>query len=99
MKKNMLVFVVLLFAMATGVFAQEGIDPDERAARWKEFGQRNFHRVDFARTKLSKARLGLLRVDETADDFALLRGVIFGKRGRIFKERSIQDFLEKQPWY
>jgi len=99
MKKNMLIFVVLLLAMATGVFAQGGIDPDERAARWKEFGQRNFHKIDFARTKLSKARLAPLRVDETVDDFALLRGVIFGKRGRTFKERSIQDFLEKQPWY
>jgi len=33
------------------------------------------------------------------DELALLRGVVFGKRGRVFKERSIQDYLEKQLWY
>ena len=43
--------------------------------------------------------MGKLKTDENADDFALLRGVVFGKHGRVFKERSIQDYLEKQAWY
>jgi len=33
------------------------------------------------------------------DELALLRGIVFGKRGREFKERSIQNFLETQAWY
>ncbi len=28
-----------------------------------------------------------------------MRGVVFGKHGRIFKEKNIQEFLEHQPWY
>ena len=64
-----------------------------------EFNKNNFHQHNFAKTRLTKARLAKLKEDETADDFALLRGVVFGKHGRIFKERSIQDYLEKQTWY
>ena len=48
---------------------------------------------------MTPTRLAKLKTDENADDLALLRGVVFGKRGRIFKERSIQDYLEKQAWY
>jgi anaerobic selenocysteine-containing dehydrogenase len=40
-----------------------------------------------------------LSSDGAVDELALLRGVVFGKRGREFKERSIQDFLETQTWY
>jgi hypothetical protein len=32
-------------------------------------------------------------------DLQRLRGVIFGRRGRIFKDRDIQGFLKEQPWY
>jgi YARHG domain len=33
------------------------------------------------------------------EDLQMLRGIVFGKHGRIFKEVSIQDYLSKQPWY
>lgn len=64
-----------------------------------EFNKNNFHTFNFAKTRLAKARIARLKVDEDGDDLALLRGVVFGKRGRVFKERSIQDYLDKQPWY
>ncbi len=32
-------------------------------------------------------------------DLQRLRGVVFGRRGRIFKDRDIQGFLKEQPWY
>ncbi|HWS85397.1 MAG TPA: YARHG domain-containing protein [Pyrinomonadaceae bacterium] len=32
-------------------------------------------------------------------DLMRLRGVVFGRRGRIFKDRDIQGFLKEQPWY
>lgn len=34
-----------------------------------------------------------------AADLSLLRGVVFGRRGRVFKERFVQDYLVKQAWY
>lgn len=83
---------------AVGTFGQP-VDISERNARWREFNKNSFDKINFSKTKLTRSRLSKLKEDETADDFALLRGVIFGKRGRIFKERSIQDYLEKQPWY
>lgn len=70
------------------------------------FGQDNvkkYHNFDFAKKLVTKAELAKLKYE--ADDFepvnelALLRGVVFGKRGRIFKEKSIQTYLEKQSWY
>ena len=98
MKKNVLLVWFIVLAFAGSLFAQE-FDPAARAGRWNEFNKNNFHSFNFAKTRLTKARLARLKEDENADDFALLRGVVFGKRGRIFKERSIQDYLDKQPWY
>jgi hypothetical protein len=82
--------------LAAAAFAQ---DVNTRNDRWKEFNKFNFDKVDFSKTKLTRARLARLRNEDTVDDLALLRGVVFGKRGRIFKEHSIQDYLEKQAWY
>lgn len=98
MKQKLLLFWVIILTFAAGALAQE-FDPVARAARWKEFNKNNFDKVNFAKTKLTKARIAKLKVDENADDLALLRGVVFGKHGRIFKERPVQDYLEKQPWY
>jgi hypothetical protein len=87
---------LLLFAAAT--FAQD-VDPAARAARWREFNRHNFDKFDFRMKRLTPAVLKDLHEDENADDFALLRGVVFGRHGRVFKEQSIQQYLEKQPWY
>jgi hypothetical protein len=84
--------------LATFASAQD-IDPVARAARWKEFNKFAFEKVDYSKTRLTRAKIAKLKVDDNSDDFALLRGVIFGKRGRVFKERSIQDYLDKQAWY
>src|SRR5206468_9764148 len=94
------IFCILLAIAFFGIsIAAQDVDPVARAARWKEFGKHNFDQFNFAKVKLTKAKLANLKEDENADDFALLRGVVFGKHGRVFKERSIQDYLEKQPWY
>lgn len=97
---GMKILVVFCLAAAFAVSAAaQVLDVNGRNARWREFNKHNFHKVDFAKTRLTRSRLAKLKEDETADDFALLRGVVFGKRGRVFKERSIQDYLEKQLWY
>ena len=90
--------LVMLVAFAATTVAQD-VDPVARAARWKQFNAYGFHTLDFAKSKLTKLKIAKLKEDENADDFALLRGVVFGKHGRVFKERSIQDYLEKQSWY
>jgi hypothetical protein len=94
--RSSILLSISLFAVLSS-FAQ--VDVSERNARWREFNKNGFDKVDYAKTRLTRARLTKLKEVDAADDFALLRGVIFGKRGRIFKERSIQDYLEKQAWY
>ena len=98
MKKKILLFLVIVLAFSGGVLAQD-VDPVARASRWKEFNKNNFHTFNFAKSRLTKARIAKLSVEGEVDELALLRGVVFGKRGRIFKERSIQDYLDKQAWY
>jgi hypothetical protein len=95
MRSKKLLLLAIALLCASTVTAQ---DP-EVTARWRDFNKNNFHQLNFATTRLTKARIAKLKEDDTADDFALLRGVVFGKHGRIFKERSIQDYLEKQAWY
>ncbi|HEY2846458.1 MAG TPA: YARHG domain-containing protein, partial [Pyrinomonadaceae bacterium] len=87
-----------LFVFSAVTFAQD-IDPVARAARWREFNKHNFDKFDFRTKRLNALLIKDLHEDENADDFALLRGVVFGKHGRIFKEQSIQVYLEKQAWY
>ncbi|HEX8637518.1 MAG TPA: YARHG domain-containing protein, partial [Pyrinomonadaceae bacterium] len=44
-------------------------------------------------------QLKKLKTDGAVNELALLRGVVFGKRGRVFKEKDIQEYLAKQAWY
>ena len=97
MKKTIL-FVVIALLTASAIYAQD-FDVTERNERWQKFNKYGFDKVNFAKTRLTKARIASLDPNGVVDDFALLRGVVFGKRGRVFKERSIQDYLDKQPWY
>ncbi len=55
--------------------------------RWQKF--------DFARTSLKASDLsGVL-----LEDLTLMRGIVFGRHGRIFKDASIRTYLEAQDWY
>lgn len=102
MKRKVLIAISAIVLLAIGTVAQEddvtGFET-ARKERWKKFTKHNFHAIDFSKKRLTKAQLNKLEIDYTVDEAALLRGVVFGKRGRIFKERSIQDYLETQNWY
>lgn len=98
MKRAIFISLLGLSVFAATAFGQD-VDPAARAARWREFNRHNFDKFDFATRRLTPAALKGLHEDENADDFALLRGVVFGKHGRVFKEQSIQQYLAKQPWY
>jgi hypothetical protein len=51
--------------------------------------------IDYAKQKVGREQLQDLEVW----DLSRLRGVIFGRRGRIFKDRDIQGYLKEQAWY
>lgn len=51
--------------------------------------------VDFRKTSLKQAQVQKL----TPEDLKLLRGIVFGRHGRVFKDGDIKAYLEEQPWY
>jgi len=51
--------------------------------------------LDFGKTSLKQAQVQKL---ETWD-LQLLRGVIFGRHGRVFKNGEIKSYLDEQSWY
>jgi YARHG domain len=51
--------------------------------------------VDFAKQTVKRDQLKDLELW----DLKLLRGVVFGRHGRVFKDRDIQSYLKDQPWY
>lgn len=94
MSKNLKWFLVVMvlvgLAIGSPVLAQDDYEYEEAAktvAKWEMF--------DFAKQKLSSADLSKMSLAETT----LLRGIVFGKRGRVFKERAIQNYLTKRTWY
>ncbi len=91
-----LIFVLLLSAFA---YPQEDEFEAERKQAWKTFSKKGWEKFDFTKKKLTKTQLAKLSSDGVVDELALLRGIVFGKRGREFKERSIQNFLKTQTWY
>jgi hypothetical protein len=87
--KKITLILSLIFIFALNIFAQDNL--------------KKYHNFDFSKKKLTKTELANLKYQE--DDFepvnelALLRGIVFGKYGRIFIEKDIQNYLEKQSWY
>ena len=104
MKKRLIITLIFTLSFGASVFAQADESSAGRQKDWKAFTQKGWDKFDFAAKKITKAQIAKLKTggesgDSDVDELALLRGVVFGKRGRIFKERSIQDYLEKQTWY
>jgi hypothetical protein len=51
--------------------------------------------VDYAKQAVRREQLKDLELG----DLKTLRGLVFGRHGRIFKDRDIQSYLKEQPWY
>ena len=51
--------------------------------------------VDFRKTSLKQVQVQKLSLE----DLKLLRGIVFGRHGRVFKDIDIKMYLEEQPWY
>jgi hypothetical protein len=54
---------------------------------WKDF--------NFAKTAIKPAQIQTLELY----DLKLLRGIVFGRHGRIFKDAEIKTYLEAQSWF
>jgi hypothetical protein len=54
---------------------------------WKDF--------NFRQTPIKQAQIQNLELY----DLKLVRGLVFGRHGRVFKDSEIKSFLEAQPWY
>jgi hypothetical protein len=91
------IFWGILFILSVSQLLQAQIYDEQ------EFAKQKWDKFDFSKKKVTKAQLEKLRYEnddiETFDELAIVRGILFGRRGRTFKERSIQDYLEKQAWY
>ncbi|HEV2829410.1 MAG TPA: YARHG domain-containing protein [Pyrinomonadaceae bacterium] len=55
--------------------------------RWKDF--------DFAKSSLKSSDIA----DVPLEDLMLMRGIVFGRHGRVFKDASIRTYLAAQDWY
>lgn len=51
--------------------------------------------IDFSKTSLKQTQIRNL----TLEDLKLLRGIVFGRHGRVFKDLDIKSYLEEQPWF
>jgi hypothetical protein len=51
--------------------------------------------VDFSKTSIKQVQAQKLAME----DLKLLRGIIFGRHGRVFQDSEIKIYLEEQPWY
>jgi hypothetical protein len=63
------------------------IQAQDSMHRWQDF--------DFSKSALKRTDITSLPLE----DLKLVRGVIFGRHGRIFKDAEIRAYLESQAWY
>jgi len=77
----------LFLALTLLVTAGQTALAQDSMERWQKF--------DFAKTSLKASDLsGVL-----LEDLTLMRGIVFGRHGRVFKDASIRTYLEAQDWY
>ncbi len=76
--------LLVLFSAASVAKAQ-----DEYAA------VKNWETFDFASKSIGTADLSALSID----DLKLVRGIVFGKHGRVFKDPDIKRYLDSRSWF
>ncbi|MEP6636131.1 MAG: YARHG domain-containing protein [Acidobacteriota bacterium] len=82
--RRALIAVVFLIA---GVLVTQAQDISEAVKRWEQF--------DFAQKRVAKTEVAALPLE----DLQLLRGILFGRHGRVFKDLTIKAYLKERPWY
>jgi len=77
----------LLLALSVLAFVPLSSYAQDNLAQWEEF--------DFARNAIKASQIQTMQLYE----LKLLRGMVFGRHGRIFKDAEIKYFLESKSWY
>ena len=77
-------FVFILILIAAATLKVSAQDTLET---WKDF--------DFTKNSIKTSQMQPLALE----DLKLLRGIVFGRHGRIFKDAEIKTFLESQSWF
>jgi hypothetical protein len=86
MKNPQLRFTFLLAFILLAGLCQTALAQDSME-RWQKF--------DFAKTSLKTSDLSGVPLE----DLTLMRGIVFGRHGRVFKDATIRTYLEAQDWY
>ena len=79
-----LISLILLLAASSVAVAQDNY-PEMK--QWESF--------DFASKRISAADVAKVK----PENLQLMRGVVFGKHGRIFKDWEIKTYLQSRDWY
>ena len=77
----------VLLALSVVVCAILSVYAQDTMKVWEEF--------DFSRTPIKQSQVQALPLYE----LKLLRGIVFGRHGRIFKDAEIKYYLEAKSWY
>jgi len=80
----LLPLLLLVFVSASVAHAQ---DEYATVKDWENF--------NFTRKTIAPADIAALSID----DLKLVRGIVFGKHGRVFKDADIRRYLESRSWY
>jgi YARHG domain len=83
LRLHSLISLLLLLAAFSVASAEDY--PDMK--QWESF--------DFASKRISAADVAKVK----AENLQLMRGVVFGKHGRIFKDWEIKTYLQSRDWY
>lgn len=79
--------VLPLLIIFTAAIAATAQDEYPAVSKWESF--------DFANKSISTADINPLELE----DLKLVRGIVFGKHGRVFKDYEINRYLTTRKWY
>jgi hypothetical protein len=81
--RSLLLTALILIGGSAGSF----VLAQDNVAQWENF--------DFAASSVDLKQLKGLGLE----DLKYIRGIVFGRHGRIFKDVDIQQYLKERPWY
>lgn len=76
-----------LLAFTLLIITSFAVNAQDSMQRWRDF--------DFTKTTLKQSDVAKVPLE----DLTLMRGIVFGRHGRVFKDAEIRVYLEAQDWY
>src|SRR5262245_39854664 len=76
-----------VLALCVVVCASLSVSAQDNMDKWEG--------LDFSNTAIKPSEIQSLPLD----DLKFIRGIVFGRHGRIFKDSEIKYFLESKSWY